>query len=77
MLKRIDVKIVQYKNRHNFVVLETFWGIGMSPLLISGYLPQVSLDLLLGDPTYLPLLGDVVYEWSLTRQTFAKLSTHF
>ena len=27
MLKRIDVKIVQYKNRHNFVVLETFWGI--------------------------------------------------
>ena len=79
MLKRIDVKIVQYKNRHNFVVLETFWGIKkrMSPLLISGYLPQVSLDLLLGDPTYLPLLGDVVYEWSLTRQTFAKLSTHF
>ena len=24
MLKRIDVKIVQYKNRHNFFVLEYF-----------------------------------------------------
>ena len=32
----------------------------------SGYLPHVALDLLFGAPTYLTLLGDVVYGWSLT-----------
>ena len=37
MLKRIDVKIVQYKNRHNFVVLESFWGIKKGCLLRSPF----------------------------------------
>ena len=61
-----------FKIRHGFIALEAFWALKKetSPLLRSGYLPHVALDLLLGGPTYLPLWGDVVYEWSLRQRPY-------
>ena len=45
------------KEMSDFIALEAFLVLKKetSPLLKSGYLPHVALDLLLGDPTYLPL----------------------